>query len=218
MDIAQLVQTRRTCKAFDPSKKIPAAHIEQLKTLLRFAPSSVNSQPWHFIIASSDEGKARLAKSAQQGSYTANDPKIRNASHVVVLCARTTLDDAHLATLLHQEEHDGRFPTPEGKEMQNRGRTYYMNMHRFDLKDTQHWMEKQVYIALGSLLFGAASLDIDATPIEGFDARILNEELGLRAQGLTSVVMVALGYRSGDDFNAKLPKSRLPADTVISEL
>ncbi|WP_223871519.1 hypothetical protein [Candidatus Dactylopiibacterium carminicum] len=44
------------------------------------------------------------------------------------------------------------------------------------------------------------------------------EELGLRARGLTSVVIVALGYGGGEDFNAKLPKSRLPVDRVISRI
>ena len=128
------------------------------------------------------------------------------------------MDDAHIARLLAQEEADGRFPTEEGKQMQNRGRTYYVNLHRFDLKDSQHWMEKQVYLALGTLLLGAAAMEIDATPIEGFDPRILDEELGLRDKGMTSVVLAALGYRSQDDFNAKLPKSRLHMDEVISEL
>jgi nitroreductase/dihydropteridine reductase len=79
-------------------------------------------------------------------------------------------------------------------------------------------MEKQVYLALGTLLLGAAALEIDATPIEGFDPRVLNEELGLRERGLTSVAIAALGYRSADDFNARLPKSRLPIESVLSEL
>ena len=218
MDIARIALSRHTCKAYDPARKIPAEQIEQIKTLLRYAPSSVNSQPWHFIIAASSEGKARVAKAAQQGAYASNGPKILNASHVVVFCARTTMDDTHLAALLAQEEADGRFPAPEGKEMQNKGRNYYTNLHRFDFKDTQHWMEKQIYLALGTLLLGAAALKIDATPIEGFDARLLNEELGLREKGLASVVLAALGYRSPDDFNAKLPKSRFPMERVIEEI
>lgn len=217
MDIARIALSRHTCKAYDPARKIPAEQIEQIKTMLRFAPSSVNSQPWHFIVASSEEGKARIARAAQQGAYAANGQKILNASHVVVFCARMTMDDAHLAMLLAQEEADGRFPTPEGKEMQNKGRNYYTSLHR-EAKDTQHWMEKQIYLALGTLLLGAAALEIDATPIEGFDARILNEELGLREKGMTSLVLAALGYRSPDDFNAKLPKSRLSAEMVISEM
>lgn len=217
MDVARIALSRHTCKAYDPARKIPPEQIEQLKTLLRYAPSSVNSQPWHFIVASTDAAKQRIARATTQGVYAANEPKILNASHVIVFCARTAMDDGHLASLLQHEERAGRFPTPEGREMQNRGRSYYVNLHRFDMKDTQSWMEKQVYLALGTLLLGAAALEIDATPIEGFDPHVLNEELDLRARGLTSVVLAALGYRSGDDFNARLPKARLPAETVISE-
>jgi hypothetical protein len=42
--------------------------------------------------------------------------------------------------------------------------------------------------------------------------RALDLSLGLREKGLTSVVLVSLGYRSESDFNAALPKSRLPRD------
>lgn len=218
MEIARIALARHTCKAYDPARKIAPEQFEKLRTLLRHSPSSVNSQPWHFIVTSTEAGKKRIARATQPPAYAANLPKILNASHVIVFCARTTMDDAHVAALLDQEDRDGRFPTPEAKAMQNKGRSFYIGQHRFDAKDTQHWMEKQVYLALGALLLGTAALEIDATPIEGFDPRILNEELGLREKGLTSVVLAALGYRSDEDFNARLPKSRLPADTLFSEL
>ena len=219
MDIARIAQTRHTCKAYDASRKIPAEQVEQLKTLLRYAPSSVNSQPWHFFIADTDAGKARIAKSTPEGSpYAANLPKVKNASHIVALCARTNVNDTHLATLLAQEEKDGRFPTPEGKEMQNKGRNFYVGLHRNNPHDMEAWTQKQVYLALGTLLFGAGALGIDATPIEGFDPKLLDEELGLAEKGLKSVVLVALGYRSAEDFNAKLPKSRLPTEAIVSTL
>jgi len=219
MDIARIATTRHTCKAYDASRKIPAEQVEQLKTLLRYAPSSVNSQPWHFFIAETDAGKARFAKATPEGSpYAANLPKVKNASHIVALCARTTVDDAHLGALLAQEEKDGRFPTPEGKEMQNKGRNFYVGLHRNDPQDMQAWTQKQVYLALGTLLLGAATLGIDATPIEGFDPQALDQKLALNEKGLKSVVMVALGYRSAEDFNAKLPKSRLGTEHVITAL
>lgn len=219
IDIARIATTRHTCKAYDATRKIPADQVEELKTLLRYAPSSVNSQPWLFFIAETDAGKARLAKATPEGSpYAANLPKVKNASHVVALCARTNVNDTHLATLLAQEEKDGRFPTPEGKEMQNKGRNFYVGLHRNDPQDMQAWTQKQVYLALGTLLLGAAALGIDATPIEGFDPQALDQELALNEKGLTSVVMVALGYRSTEDFNAKLPKSRLAAETVLTTI
>lgn len=218
MDIARIALTRHTCKAYDPNRKIPDEHVAQLKELLRHAPSSVNSQPWHFIIASTEAGKARIAKATTHPVFSANGAKILHASHVVVLCARTNMDEAYIKAITDQEDRDGRFSSPDGKAAQFKSRSFYVDLHRFDSRDTQHWMEKQVYLALGTLLLGAATLGIDATPVEGFDSRILNDELGLREQGLTSVVIAALGYRNSEDFNAGLPKSRLPAASVISEL
>jgi nitroreductase / dihydropteridine reductase len=219
MDIAKIALGRHTCKAFDPTRKIADADVEQLLTLLRHAPSSVNSQPWHFVVAASEAGKQRMAKATQtHAMYGANGPKILNASHVVAFCARTTFDDVYIETLLDQEEADGRYPNAEARAGQRKSRIFYANLHRLDQRDTRHWMEKQVYLALGTLLLGAAALGIDATPIEGFDPHVLDEELGLREQGLAGVVLAALGYRGADDFNAALPKSRLPAGAVFSML
>lgn len=217
MDLARIATTRHSTKAFDPARKIPAEIFAQLETLIRFAPSSVNSQPWHFVIASTDEGRARIAK-ATQGGYAYNEAKIRNASHVIVFCVRQALDDAHLSAILEQEDRDGRFATPEAKAGQHKSRSFYADLHRNDYKDVQTWMEKQLYLAFGTLLLGAAALEIDACPMEGFDVKILDEELGLRSKGLTSAVIASLGYHSDEDFNARLPKSRLLAETVITHL
>ncbi len=47
---------------------------------------------------------------------------------------------------------------------------------------------------------------------------VMNEELGLLEQGYTAVVMVAFGYRKTTDFNAGLPKSRLPEEEIFTVL
>lgn len=217
MNVAEIAQRRYTTKAFDPGRKIPEASIAQIRELLRNAPSSVNSQPWHFIIAASDEGKARVA-AGMHGPYAYNEPKVRNASHVVVLCARQTLDDAHLGAVVEQEDRDGRFAAPENKETQDKTRRFYVGLHQNEYRDEREWMDKQVYLAFGTLLFAAGALAIDACPMEGFDAAALDVALGLGEKGLRSVAVIALGYRAAEDFNAKLPKSRLPAADVISDL
>ena len=54
-------------------------------------------------------------------------------------------------------------------------------------------------------------------PIEGFDAAILDEEFGLKEKGFTSPVVVPVGHHSVEDFNATLPKSRLPLSTIVTE-
>jgi nitroreductase/dihydropteridine reductase len=215
MNLIDAVQTRHTVKAFEPGYSLPQASVDALLAALHYSPSSVNSQPSHFVVASTPEGRARMAK-ATQGAYAYNEPKVLNASHVIALCMRTDMDAAHLDTILKQEGHDGRFQIDGAKDMQDKTRRSYVDMHRYDLRDVPQWMEKQVYLALGGLLVSAAVLGIDATPMEGFDSRALDLELGLRERGLTSVVLAAFGRRSDQDFNARLPKSRLPREQVFT--
>lgn len=216
MDIISVALKRHSTKAFDASKKLTADEAEKLKTLLQYSPSSTNSQPWHFIVASTAEGKARVAKSAA-GGYVFNERKMLDASHVVVFCAKTAMDDVWLDAVLEQEDADGRFATPEAKAGNNKGRRYFADMHRVDMKDDHQWMAKQVYLNVGNFLLGVGALGLDAVPIEGFDANVLDEEFGLREKGFTSLVVVPVGHHSVEDFNAALPKSRLPLSTTLTE-
>lgn len=215
MTLNDAVASRHTVKAFAAGKSLPQEEIDTLLNVLRNSPSSVNSQPWHFVVASTAEGREQIAQSTT-GAFVYNGPKVLNASHVIALCMRTDLDEAHLQNVLAQEEQDGRFAKPEGKAGQDKSRRGYVDIHRYEQRDIPQWMEKQVYLALGGLLLGAAMLGIDATPMEGFDQRALDQALGLREKGFTSVVLVSLGYRSEDDFNAALPKSRLPRDEIFT--
>lgn len=217
MDIISVAKKRYSTKAFDASKKLTAEQADNLKTLLQFSPSSTNSQPWHFIVASTDEGKARVAKSAA-GNYVFNERKMLDASHVVVFCAKTAMDDAWLEKVVDQEEADGRFATPEAKAANHKGRTFFANMHRNDLKDDDQWMAKQVYLNVGNFLLGIGAMGLDAVPIEGFDAAVLDAEFGLKEKGFTSLVVVPVGHHSVEDFNAGLPKSRLPQAEILTEI
>jgi nitroreductase/dihydropteridine reductase len=217
VNVAQLAARRHTTKAFDASRKISDEHMSQIRSLLQNSASSVNSQPWHFFVAESEQGKMRVAKSTRP-DYAYNTPKIVNASHVIVLCARNDMDEPHLQALLAREQEDGRFATGDAREGQDKARRYYTDLNRNGPKGLTSWMEKQVYLALGTLLLGAQVLNINACPMEGFDSEALDAELDLMSQGLHSVVLVSLGYRSDQDFNGNLPKSRLLQDQVITTI
>ena len=215
MDILSAAKKRHTAKAYDSERRIPEEVMQQVYDLLRSSASSVNSQPWHFIVANTPEGRARIAK-ATQGGYVYNAAKVNDASHVIVLCARVDMDEAHLHALLEQEERDGRFRDAQARAGQDATRRGYVNQHRYGTKDVAQWLEKQVYLALGTALVGAATLEIDATPMEGFDQKILDAEFGLNEKGLTSLVLVSFGYSSPADFNAGLPKSRLSQEATFT--
>ena len=215
MNILSAAKKRHTAKAYDTERRIPEDVMQQVYGLLRNSASSVNSQPWHFIVANTPEGRARIAK-ATQGSYGYNAAKVNDASHVIVLCTRIDMDEAHLEAVLDQEERDGRFRDAQARAGQDATRRGYVNQHRYGTKDVAQWLEKQVYLALGTALVGAATLEIDATPMEGFDQKILDAEFGLNEKGLSSLVLVSFGYSSAADFNAGLPKSRLTQEATFT--
>lgn len=219
-DIIAYAKQRHTTKAFDASRKISDEDMAKVRDLLRYSASSTNIQPWHFVIAATDEGKARVAKSAER-LYPFNVGSIKNASHVVVFASRLEAGEDYLQYILKSEEEDGRFAgDPENfKNAMHAGRSMFVNMHKHDLKDVQHWMDKQVYLNLGSFLLGLATLGIDATPMEGVETKVLDEEFGLREKGYGSLFVVPIGYSSPDeDYNKSLPKSRLPLSEIITDV
>jgi nitroreductase/dihydropteridine reductase len=217
MNLSEIAKKRYSTKVFDPARKITAEEFEQIKDLLRYSPSSVNSQPWHFYIADTPEARARMSKGTQ-GVFSFNEAKVLDASHVILFCVKTNLEDDYLTRLIEQEDLDGRYADASSKDTMHQKRTGYANLHRKELNDARHWMEKQVYLNMGTLLLGAGALGMDAVPMEGVDTAALDEEFGLREKGLSALALVSLGYRAESDFNAALPKSRLPEEDVITLL
>ena len=217
MDLLNISKTRYTTKAYDPSKKIPQQQFDRLIQILRLAPSSINIQPWHFFIIENDQAKQRISKSLV-GKYAYNAPKILDSSHSILFCTKADITENHLTNLLNQDDQSGRFKDQTAKQAQQDARTGYVNFYRNEKGDIQRWAENQTFIALGQTLLAAGIEGIDATPIGGFNEEIISEELGLVEKGLIPSVLLALGYRSEQDFNAKLPKSRLNKDDIFTVL
>ncbi|MDU8923750.1 oxygen-insensitive NAD(P)H nitroreductase [Pasteurellaceae bacterium LIM206] len=215
MDALQIARARYTAKAYDLRKKIRAELFDKLLEILRLSPSSTNAQPWHFLIAESAQAKARIAKS-MEGSDDYNIPKVMNASHVLVFCAVNDVTDTHLEKVNAAEIRDGRY-TAERQQANTAPRAHYVRMYRSQGK-MQSWIESQLHIALGQLLWAAEMEGVNSTAIGGFRTERLDAELNLAEQGLHSVLIVCLGYRSAEDRNADKPKSRLSRDEIFSYL
>jgi len=217
MSLLETLKRRYSTKEFDTSKKISEENMKLMEDLLQLAPSSTNAQPWHFLIATTDEGKQRIAKAAE-GVYVFNKQKVLDAAAVIVFCGRHDVDEAFLLEVLEQEDKDGRFEKQQFKDDMHKGRSFFVNRHRYELKDIEHWAEKQVSINLGQFLLGVAELGLDAVPMEGFNFNILDEEFKLREKGFTAFAVVGVGYHKETDFNATMPKSRLPKDVIIEHI
>ena len=217
LNIQTWINTRYSTKVFDSTKTITQAEKESIIKILQMSPSSVNSQPWHFILADNQSGKEKIAKSTA-GIYSFNTGKIMDAGLVIAFCAKTNIDEKYLEKLTDQEAKDKRFSSVEAQNEQHAKRKMFTDMHKITIKDLPEWLCSQVYLNLGFLLFGVAALGLDAVPIEGFDPDSLDEEFALPEKGLSSKAIVAIGHHAENDFNYNVPKSRLPIEDIMTIL
>lgn len=214
MDALQIARTRYTTKHYDPARRVSDEDFDALLEVLRLSPSSVNSQPWEFFIARTAQALDKIMPAI----LDFNRDRVRNASHVVVFAVHEKLDEQYLQDLLAQETADGRYAKTEALQGQDAGRRHFVGLHSVSEQELLSWEMRQAYIAQGFVLFAAASMGIDSTPIEGADFDLLDEILELRSKGLRSCFAVSFGYRAADDANASRPKSRWPRKRIFHEI
>jgi len=209
MDILTALQWRYATKKFDADKKIPEEDFQKILDALILTPSSFGLQPWKFVVVEDPKLREALLP------HSWNQAQVVEASHLVVLCRKNTIDEAHV------QQHLERISEIQGVELSNLDPLKKM-LHGAVLSNSEEVLalsaEKQVYIALGNLLTVAATMGIDSCPMEGFLPEKYAETLGLKEKGLTPVLVCPLGYRSIDDKYASAAKVRFENDDLIERI
>ena len=197
---------RYATKKFDTSKKISKEDFAQLLEVLRFSPSSYGLQPWKFVIVHDPVLRKKLRP------YALDQPQITDADTLIVFCALKTMDEKYVknyADLIAQVRGVTR------ESLLGYEQKIVASLKGKSTEAISQWMENQVYIALGIFLSECAHRKIDACPMEGFDSGKFDEILDLPKQGLESVVLCAIGYRSLDDQYARQKKVRFDKKEVF---
>ena len=73
MDVYECIQTRRTVRTFK-SDPVPNEIVHNILQAGRWAPSSSNTQPWHFVVVRNRETIAAIGRIATQGSFIGQAP------------------------------------------------------------------------------------------------------------------------------------------------
>jgi nitroreductase len=73
MDVYECIRTRRTVREFTPDP-VPEAIVQKILQAGRWAPSSSNTQPWHFVVVRARETIAALGRIATQGPFIGQAP------------------------------------------------------------------------------------------------------------------------------------------------
>lgn len=200
---------RYATKKFDDQKKVSQEDLDTLIDAMQLSASSYGLQPYHVFIISDAAVREQL-KPASWGQS-----QITDASHLIVLANKTVVDDNLIDSYLDN--------VSETRGIPKDGLTGYgdfMKSKLLPLDDSTKagWTARQTYIVLGNLLAAAASLKIDACPMEGFEPETYNEILGLKEKGLNAAVVATIGYRSEADETQHYKKVRRSKTELFTHL
>lgn len=199
---------RYTTKKFDPLKKVTEEDFAGLLEVLRMAPSSYGLQPWKFAVVRDPSLRAHIK------DYSWGQSQVTEASHLIVFCSLTRMDPEYISRYITRVSQ---IRSVDRATLE----AYERSMHDFlrsqPSEEMSQWMKRQVYIPLGMLIAECARRKIDASPMEGFDSRKVDEALGLDREGVTSVALCGIGYRASDDRYANLKKVRFESSELFIE-
>jgi nitroreductase len=200
---------RYATKKFDPALKISNETWDAIEKSLILTPSSFGLQPWKFLVIQNAGVRSLLLNESWK------QPQVTEASHYVVLTARTELDETDIdAWMSCMSEVQGSAP-----EALAPLKGMIQGFAQAMSQEARHaWNMRQVYIALGQLMASAAVIGVDACPMEGISAEGYDQILNLEGSGYATVVACALGYRAEDDKYARIPKARFNQSQVIEHI
>ncbi|UQD56599.1 NAD(P)H-dependent oxidoreductase [Flavobacterium sp. K5-23] len=190
---------RYATKKFDTTKKIATDDLNTLKEAVRLSASSYGLQLYKVLIIENPVLRAQLLPAAY------GQTQITEASHLFVFANQTNVGNTEIDAYLKNASEIRELPIEAlagyGDFMKGT-----INPMPEDAKNI--WTSKQTYLALGNLLNAAAELNIDSTPMEGFNASQFNEILGLEKLNLNAVVIAPVGYRHEEDATQHYKKVR----------
>ncbi|GAB3002912.1 NAD(P)H-dependent oxidoreductase [Psychrosphaera aestuarii] len=208
------LQKRYTAKRYNSDKKVSAEDLAVLYEAMRLSPSSINSQPWKFIVIESDAAKQRLHDS-YENMFQFNQPHAKAASHTILFAYNPKYTRDDYAAVVDKGIEDAR--TPKEEREQAFGAFAFVDLNTDENGNNAEWTKAQLYLALGNTMHTLARLGIDSTPMEGVDKDKLGELFADELDGYVCEVALAFGYHHEDeDYNAALPKSRLDMDKVLT--
>ena len=207
---------RHSTKKYDTSKKVSQEDLDVLFEAMRLSASSINSQPWKFIVIESEAAKERMNRTFVNKHHY-NQPHVFDSSQIILFAHNPFYTRDDYAKVVDKGIEDGR------TKLENRESAFggfaFAESNTDENGNTAAWTKAQLYIAFGNTLHTLARLKIDSTPLEGIDIDLVAEEFKAELDGFQCDVAMAIGYHHPEnDFNASLPKSRLSAENIFVHL
>jgi len=209
MNTIENLEWRYAVKKFDDQKFLLDAQIDTLKKAFNLTATSYGLQPIKLVIIKNKEIQQQLVP------HSWNQQQVLQASHLLVICIDTKLDESDVEKYFERVQEIRNTPD----EIINGFRDYLKNtIASKSVDDLLSWGKNQAYLALGNLLTVCANEKIDSCPMEGFIPEKYDEVLNLQEKNLTSVLVLPVGFRAEDDIMNNQKKVRKNIEEIVLEI
>ena len=201
--LAQAIGERRSTPSFD-GEPIPSSDLRQILDAGLHAPSGYNMQPWRFIVVQHPDQRRRLRAACY------NQAKVEEASAIIVACGDRDGWRKDLEEMLRLGRAAG-MPESYAAQAAANVPSYLSSFSDAEMKG---WLNKQVTIAVTSMMWMAEVIGYDTAMLEGFEQQGVCESLRL-PMSYWVVSLLAVGRLKGPD---KFDGGRFdPSHTVFGE-
>lgn len=202
-DFKEIINGRRSIRQYDPSVKISREEMTEILNEATLAPSSVNMQPWRFLVIDSPEGKATLAPLAKF-----NQSQVETSSAMIALFG--DLNNFEFGEEIYSKAVELGFMPSEVKEKQMASLTAYFSSIDPEL------MKNTVLIDGGlvamQLMLVARAHGYDTNAIGGFEKDKIAEAFGMDKDRYVPIMLISIGKAADTGYQSV----RLPIDKIAA--
>ncbi len=205
-DIIKDLEWRYAVKKFDSSKEIEVSKLERIKKAFILTATSYGLQPIKMVVVKNKDLQEQLVE------FSFGQMQVAQASHVLILCIEKKIDADYISSYFKKVKDIRGTSDSVLEPFKN---ALVSEFTKMDTQQIQQWATNQVYLAMGNLLTICAAEQLDACPMEGFIPDSYDELLDLSSKGLSSVLVLPIGYRAEDDIFSGFKKVRRDMENSI---
>ena len=209
MQLLENLKWRYATKKMDASKKVSEQNIDYIKEAVQLSASSYGLQPYKILEIKNLELREELKL------FSWNQSQITDASHLFLFCNYLNVSEENVDSLIQLKSEINKIDIDK---ISGYGDFVKGKLKEKSETEMFHWTAKQTYIALSNALNACAELQIDCTPMEGFESDDYNQKLGLTEKGLNACVVLAIGYRDNEDASRNSKKVRKSIHTIFENI
>ncbi|WP_342564099.1 nitroreductase family protein [Paenibacillus sp. FSL R7-0345] len=200
-DFNSIITGRRSVRQYDASVKISKEEMTEILSEATLAPSSVNMQPWRFLVIESPEAKSKLATIAKF-----NQVQVETSAAMIAVFG--DLNNFDYAEEIYGTAVERGLMPQEVKEGQlSRLAVHFANLPADVNRET-------VMIDAGlvsmQLMLAARAHGYDTNAIGGFEKDQIAELFGMDKERYIPVMLISIGKAAAEGYQSV----RLPVDKI----